>query len=143
MSEEDKELEMLKAKRLAEMQKNFSEQDQLNDNTNNETEKPKPTLRDYVVNSLGHRGMEVLQNAEYQFPNESKIIIEKLGELISTGDINETLDGGKLWFYSDLSELVSEWKIKSMLRKMENSFQLQINLKKQQMTMNYDILYTN
>ena len=96
MSEEDKELEMLKAKRLAEMQKNFSDQDQLNDNTNNETEKPKPTLRDYVVNSLGNRGMEVLQNAEYQFPNESKIIIEKLGELISTGDINETLDGGKL-----------------------------------------------
>ena len=44
MSEEDKELEMLKAKRLAEMQKNFSEQDQLNDDTNNETEKPKPTL---------------------------------------------------------------------------------------------------
>ena len=90
MSEEDKELEMLKAKRLAEMQKNFSKQDQLNDDTNNETEKPKRTLRDYVVNSLGHRGMEVLQNAEYQFPNESKIIIEKLGELISTGDINET-----------------------------------------------------
>ena len=96
MSEEDKELEMLKAKRLAEMQKNFSEQDQLNADTNNENEKPKSTLRDYVVNSLGHRGMEVLQNAEYQFPNESKIIIEKLGELISTGDINETLDGGKL-----------------------------------------------
>ena len=40
--------------------------------------------------------MEVLQNAEYQFPNESKIVIEKLGELISSGDINETLDGGKL-----------------------------------------------
>jgi hypothetical protein len=48
------------------------------------------------VNSLGYRGMEVLQNAEYQFPNESKIVIEKLGELISSGDINETLDGGKL-----------------------------------------------
>ena len=96
MSEEDKELEMLKAKRLAEMQKNFSEQDQLNDNTNYETEKPKPTLRDYVVNSLGHRGMEVLQNAESQFPNEAKIIIEKLGELIASGDINEILDGGKL-----------------------------------------------
>ena len=40
--------------------------------------------------------MEVLQNAESQFPNESKIIIEKLGELISVGDINEVLDGGKL-----------------------------------------------
>ena len=96
MSEEDKELEMLKAKRLAEMQKNFSNQDQSDDNVTDEAKKPKPSLRDYVVNSLGYRGMEVLQNAEYQFPNESKIIIEKLGELISSGDINETLDGGKL-----------------------------------------------
>ena len=96
MSDEDKELELLKAKRLAEMQKNLSMQDQLSENTTEESKKPKFSLRDYVVNSLGHRGMEVLQNAEYQFPNESKIIIEKLGELISSGDINETLDGGKL-----------------------------------------------
>ena len=96
MSDEDKELELLKAKRLAEMQKNLSMQDQSSENTSNENQKPKLSLRDYVVNSLGHRGMEVLQNAEYQFPNESKIIIEKLGELISSGDINETLDGGKL-----------------------------------------------
>ena len=96
MSDEDKELELLKAKRLAEMQKNLSMQDQSSENATNENQKPKLSLRDYVVNSLGHRGMEVLQNAEYQFPNESKIIIEKLGELISSGDINETLDGGKL-----------------------------------------------
>ena len=96
MNDEDKELEMLKAKRLAEMQKNLSIQDQLDEHTSEEIEKPKRSLRDYVVNSLGYRGMEVLQNAEYQFPNESKIIIEKLGELISSGDINETLDGGKL-----------------------------------------------
>ena len=96
MNDEDKELEMLKAKRLAEMQKNLSIQDQLDEHTSEEIEKPKLSLRDYVVNSLGYRGIEVLQNAEYQFPNESKIIIEKLGELISSGDINETLDGGKL-----------------------------------------------
>jgi DNA-binding TFAR19-related protein (PDSD5 family) len=96
MSDEDKELEMLKAKRLAEMQKNLSMQDQSDKSASEEIEKPKLSLRDYVVNSLGYRGMEVLQNAEYQFPNESKIIIEKLGELISSGDINETLDGGKL-----------------------------------------------
>jgi len=96
MSDEDKELEILKAKRLAEMQKNLSMQDKLDENKSEENEKPKLSLRDYVVNSLGYRGMEVLQNAEYQFPNESKIIIEKLGELISSGDINEILDGGKL-----------------------------------------------
>ena len=96
MSDADKELEILKARRLAEMQKNLSMQDKLDENKSEENEKPKLSLRDYVVNSLGYRGMEVLQNAEYQFPNESKIIIEKLGELISSGDINETLDGGKL-----------------------------------------------
>ncbi|MDC0142463.1 DNA-binding protein [Candidatus Nitrosopelagicus sp.] len=96
MSDEDKELELLKAKRLAEMQKNLSMQDKSSENITEENKKPEILLRDYVVNSLGHRGMEVLQNAEYQFPNESKIIIEKLGELISSGDINETLDGGKL-----------------------------------------------
>ena len=96
MSEEDKEFEMLKAKRLAEMQKNISIQNQSDEIQQEESEKLKPSLRDHVVNSLGYRGMEVLQNAEYQFPNESKIVIEKLGELISSGDINETLDGGKL-----------------------------------------------
>tara|TARA_Y100001960_G_scaffold308504_1_gene365919 strand:- start:730 stop:1140 length:411 start_codon:yes stop_codon:yes gene_type:complete len=96
MSDEDKEFEMLKAKRLAEMEKNISIQNESTENSNTENEKPKPSTRDYVVNSLGYRGMEVLQNAEYQFPNETKIVIDKLGELISSGDINETLDGGKL-----------------------------------------------
>ena len=96
MSDEDKELELLKAKRLAEMQKNLSKLNQSEENSNQESKQPTPSLRDHVVNNLGYRGMEVLQNAEYQFPVESKIIIEKLGELISSGDINETLDGGKL-----------------------------------------------
>ena len=78
------------------MQKNLSAQNESIEDTNTENEKPKLSSRDYVVNNLGYRGMEVLQNAEYQFPNEAKIVIEKLGELISSGDISETLDGGKL-----------------------------------------------
>ncbi|NNM02681.1 MAG: double-stranded DNA-binding protein, partial [Nitrosopumilus sp.] len=49
-----------------------------------------------VVKILGFRGLEVLENAESQFPNETKIIIDKIFELIKTGEINETLDGGKL-----------------------------------------------
>lgn len=93
MSDEDHELEMLKAKRLAEMQKNISSQ-----------AKPKPaeekkktqSFRDTVVQRLGYRGMEVLQNAEYQFPNETKQVVDKLGELIQSGEINEEIDGGKL-----------------------------------------------
>ena len=97
MNDEDKELEILKAKRLAEMQKNLSFQEkQKESEQKSDTTKEQITSRDYVVKNLGYRGMEVLQNAESQFPNEAKIIIEKIGELIASGDINEILDGGKL-----------------------------------------------
>ena len=97
MNEEDKELEILKAKRLAEMQKNLSFQEkQKESEQKSDIAAEQVTSRDYVVKNLGYRGMEVLQNAESQFPNEAKIIIEKLGELIASGDINEILDGGKL-----------------------------------------------
>ena len=98
MSEEDKELETLKAKRLAEMQKNLSIQEKQKEfeQKSHVEEKKQLTSREHVVKNLGYRGIEVLENAESQFPNEAKIIIEKLGELIASGDINDSLDGGKL-----------------------------------------------
>jgi len=94
LSEEDSELEKLKAKRLAEMQKNISSrQDQIPKSIEKVIAS---NPRDLLVNILGFRGLEVLENAESQFPNETKIIVEKLSELIKTGEINETIDGGKL-----------------------------------------------
>lgn len=98
MSEDDKDLEALKLRRLAEMQKNISYQKKQEDLKSQleEKKKSKPSPRDIVVKQLGHRGLEVLEQAEIQFPNETKFVIEKLGELISTGEVNETLDGGKL-----------------------------------------------
>lgn len=96
MSEEDSELERLKAKRLAEMQKNISKKQE----TQLSKEPPKETThenpRNSLVKILGFRGIEVLENAESQFPNETSLIIQKLAELIKTGEINETIDGGKL-----------------------------------------------
>jgi len=99
LSEEDLELERLKAKRLAEMQKNISIK-QESTLIPESTKKIIPeTPRDLLIKILGFRGMEVLENAESQFPNETKMIVEKLSELIKTGEINESnesLDGGKL-----------------------------------------------
>ena len=94
MTEDDNELEQLKKKRLAEMQKNISFKKQQSERISQE--KSKPTPRELLVKYLGYRGMEVLQNAESQFPNETKIVVQKLAELIESGDINEKLDGGKL-----------------------------------------------
>ena len=98
MSEEDKDLERLQAKRLAEMQKNISskrEQEKITTSQKEQKDK-KLSPRDIVVKRLGYRGLEVLQNAEYQFPKETEIIVLKLSELISSGDITEVLDGGNL-----------------------------------------------
>lgn len=96
MSEEDKELERLKAKRLAEMQKNISYKKKQEESPKPDKEQKKLTPREILVPYLGYRGIEVLQNAESQFPTETKIVVEKIAELISTGEIDEKFDGGKL-----------------------------------------------
>jgi len=92
---EDSELEKLKAKRLAEMQQNISSQKQeepAKEPEKKETKNP----RDVVAGFLGFRGEEVLQNAENQFPLETKSIIVQLSQLIKTGELNEKMDGGQL-----------------------------------------------
>jgi DNA-binding TFAR19-related protein (PDSD5 family) len=96
LSNKDSELERLKAKRLAEMQKNISSQQKIEETTKTISKKPTENPRTLLVGKLGYRGLEVLENAESQFPNETKIIVSKLSELIKIGEINETLDGGKL-----------------------------------------------
>ena len=98
MSEEDKDLERLQAKRLAEMQKNLSSQQEKEKIAalQKEQKDKKPSPREIVVKRLGYRGLEVLQNAEYQFRKETQIIVLKLSELISLGEITEVLDGGNL-----------------------------------------------
>ena len=95
MSEDDSELQRLQAKRLAEMQKNISSRDETVEPPESSEEKT-VNPRDVLVKQLGFRGLEVLTNAESQFPNETKMIIDKLYELIKNGEITENLDGGKL-----------------------------------------------
>ena len=85
---EDNELEKLKAKRLAEMQKNLS--------SKQEQKKDMPSPREIIISKLGFRGLEVLENAEYQFPRETQIVVVKLAELISSNQISDILDGGHL-----------------------------------------------
>ncbi|TLX69015.1 MAG: double-stranded DNA-binding protein [Thaumarchaeota archaeon] len=97
MTEEDKELELLKAKRLREMQKNITEQQKQEELKAQKPSPPNtPSTREILVKQLGYRGLEVLQNAESQFPNETKLVVDKLAELIQSGEVTETIDGGKL-----------------------------------------------
>ena len=95
MSEDDYELQRLQAKRLAEMQKNISSREIVED-TVEPTKEKIVNPRDILIKQLGFRGLEVLTNAESQFPNETKTVIDKLHELITNGEITDILDGGKL-----------------------------------------------
>ena len=58
MTEEDKELEALKAKRLAEMQRNLAKQENQEDqNTTRDTDTAdKLSPRDRIIETLGYRG---------------------------------------------------------------------------------------
>jgi len=94
LTEEDSELEKLQAKRLAEMQRNISS---LKQTTTEESEKKETkSPREIVVDYLGFRGTEVLENAESQFPKETKSIVDQLSKLIESGELDEKLDGGQL-----------------------------------------------
>ncbi|ABK77704.1 hypothetical protein CENSYa_1074 [Cenarchaeum symbiosum A] len=87
----DDELDRLKARRLEEMKRNVSAQDEPP-----KDEKERPSARKILSGKLGYRGMEVLQNAEAQYPAETRMVVEKLGELIESGEVTEEIDGGKL-----------------------------------------------
>jgi len=98
LTEEDKELELLKAKRLLEMQKNISKQQKVEE-LKSTKQKPEPNIpspREIVIKQLGYRGLEVLENAESQFPEETKLVVAKLAEIIQSGEVTEMIDGGQL-----------------------------------------------
>ena len=78
------------------MQKNLSTRQDSEKTAEQPKQQAQEKPRDILIKVLGYRGMEVLQNAESQFPNETTMIVQKLSELIKSGELNETLDGGKL-----------------------------------------------
>ena len=83
------------------MQKNISSQNvepttESSESSQEPLKEIKENPRDLLIAKLGYRGLEVLENAEYQFPNETTQIIQKLFELIKSGEINESFDGGQL-----------------------------------------------
>ena len=88
----DDELERINAKRLAEMRKNIAQKEQ----KSQESKKPQKTPRDVLVSRLGYRGLEVLNNAEHQYPQQVPFIITKIAELVDSGEISEVIDGGGL-----------------------------------------------
>lgn len=83
----DPELDRLMAKRMEEMRRSAERP---------EPEPEKPGARAALVAALGHRGMEVLENAERQFPGSAPAVVEQLGRLLISGAAIGPVDGGEL-----------------------------------------------
>ena len=81
---EDKELEMLKQKKIKELMKRIENQNKQDD--------PKQIL----ISRLVDRGDEVLKIAEAYYPKETEIIVNQLIELIKNRKINNSISGGEL-----------------------------------------------
>lgn len=91
MSERDVEEELLLQKKLLELKRLLAKKDR------------EKTPREILVERLVDRGEEVLEAAERQFPEQTKVIVEKLAEMIKKGYITSNISGAELlWLFRQL-----------------------------------------
>ena len=91
---EDPDIEILKAKKMQEIMQRMMKQKK--ENIQKDIKKREPSEREILLSYLYDRGDEVLNLAESQFPSETRAIINRIVELINSGEINRKISGGEL-----------------------------------------------
>tara|TARA_B100001750_G_C15514830_1_gene606296 strand:- start:253 stop:633 length:381 start_codon:yes stop_codon:yes gene_type:complete len=89
--EKDKEIEMLKAKKLLALRKRVEKQKEIDENKNEQKND-----RELLMNRLVNRADEVFKIAETNYPRETVIITNRIMELVRSGAIKGNIDGGEL-----------------------------------------------
>jgi DNA-binding TFAR19-related protein (PDSD5 family) len=84
---EDKDLELIRARKMLELRKKLLKQSE---------EEKKADPRRILISRLIDRGLDVLEAAERAYPEETKIIVKRLAELIEQGYIQGYIRGGEL-----------------------------------------------
>lgn len=92
--EEDSDIEILKAKKMQEIMQRMMKQKK--ENIKKDIKKREPSEKEILLSYLYDRGDEVLNLAESQFPSETRAIINRIIELINSGEINRKISGGEL-----------------------------------------------
>ena len=92
--EEDPDIEILKSKKMHERMQRMMKQKK--ENIEKDIKKREPSQREILLSYLYDRGDEVLNLAESQFPSETRAIINRIVELINSGEINQKISGGEL-----------------------------------------------
>jgi DNA-binding TFAR19-related protein (PDSD5 family) len=92
---EDADIEILKAKKMKEIMERMIKQKK--EKTLKEMQIKNISLeKEAILSYLYDRGDEVLALAELQFPEQTKIIISRILELIKEGEITKKISGGEL-----------------------------------------------
>lgn len=95
MSEEDPDISIIKARKMKEMRELAAAMEKAKMKNQNQKNRSK-TSSEIISEYLYDRGEEVLNLAESQFPLQTKAIINRIVELIKTGEINQRISGGEL-----------------------------------------------
>jgi DNA-binding TFAR19-related protein (PDSD5 family) len=95
--EEDPELQKIKARKMKQMKEKAKLFEKMKeDETKAKTEVPKIDAKQILLKYLYDRGDEVLELAESQFPVQSKIILNRIVDLIKSGEIDSLISGGEM-----------------------------------------------
>ena len=89
--EKDKEIEILKAKKLLALRKRVEKQKEIDENKNEQKND-----RELLMSRLVNRADEVFKIAETNYPRETVIITNRIMELVRSGAIKGNIDGGEL-----------------------------------------------
>ncbi len=95
--EEDPELQKIKARKMKQMKEKAKLFEKMKeDETKAKTEMSKIDDKQILLKYLYDRGDEVLELAESQFPVQTKIIINRIVDLIKSGEIDSLISGGEM-----------------------------------------------
>ncbi|MBO3803881.1 MAG: double-stranded DNA-binding protein [Candidatus Brockarchaeota archaeon] len=92
MSEDDIELNLLRMKRLRQLQEKARSKE-----TGPPPEKVEEDPRRTLSKLLDGKAAEILEVASYQFPSETEAVVKMLANLAKRGAIKETIDGPTLY----------------------------------------------
>jgi len=92
--EEDLELKRLQLKKMIQLASQLSHGQAKGESTKPSQER---TPLDVVKESLDYKGLEVLEVALSQYPEETRQIVTRLAELIKSRVITRPIDGGELY----------------------------------------------
>lgn len=92
--DEDAELNMINARKLAELKKRASIASAAPPSP---APKPMKTDRDVLLEVLYDRGDEVLQTAYQTYPRQTEIVVAQLARLLKQNGMRERISGGELY----------------------------------------------